>query len=106
METKKRIVSMDLIRLFACICVTVVHFNASVSGWNNGVFVYPNSIVPNYYLGGGDLSWRHWCQSVFHAVRCIPDVDLQKRESLELFQKALPEHFPDALACLPGCLFL
>lgn len=44
---------MDLIRLFACICVTVVHFNASVSGWNNGVFVYPNSIVPNYYLGGG-----------------------------------------------------
>lgn len=52
METKKRIVSMDLIRLFACICVTVVHFNASVSGWNNGVFVYPNSIIPNYYLEG------------------------------------------------------
>lgn len=48
---KKRICSLDLVRVFACICVCVVHFNATVSGWNTaGGFVYPNSIVPNYYL--------------------------------------------------------
>lgn len=44
---------MDLVRIFACLCVSIVHFNATMSGWNQfGGFVYPNSIVPNYYLGG------------------------------------------------------
>lgn len=45
----KRIVSMDVIRIFACLCVTMVHFNASVSGYN-GTFVYPNSLIPNFYV--------------------------------------------------------
>lgn len=46
---RKRIVSMDVIRIFACLCVTMVHFNASVSGYN-GTFVYPNSLIPNFYV--------------------------------------------------------
>ena len=50
MKEKKRIVSMDLIRLFSCLCVITCHFNASISGLNNGVFVYPNSVVPNFFF--------------------------------------------------------
>lgn len=50
MKEKKRIVSMDLIRIFSCLCVITCHFNASVSGLNNGVFVYPNSVVSNFYF--------------------------------------------------------
>lgn len=51
MAKKNRICSLDLVRVFACICVGVVHFNATVSGWNTaGGFVYPNSFVPNFYL--------------------------------------------------------
>lgn len=50
MKEKKRIVSMDLIRLFSCLCVITCHFNACVSGFSNGMFVYPNSVVPNFYL--------------------------------------------------------
>lgn len=46
---KKRIVSLDLVRVFSCICILVVHFNAQVSGWN-GTFVFPNSITPNFFL--------------------------------------------------------
>lgn len=53
MENKtNRIFCFDLIRAFSCLCIMVVHFNASVSGWVNGQFLYPNSLVPNYYLGG------------------------------------------------------
>lgn len=48
---KKRIVSLDVIRIFACLCVTIVHFNASISGYN-GTFVYPNSLIPNFYIEG------------------------------------------------------
>lgn len=51
MDKHNRIVSLDLVRVFSCICVTMVHFNAQISGWN-GTFVYPNSIVPNFYVGG------------------------------------------------------
>lgn len=46
---KNRIVSLDLVRAFSCICILVVHFNAQISGWN-GTFVYPNSITANYFL--------------------------------------------------------
>ena len=48
-KSRKRIVSFDVIRLFSCLCVTIVHFNATVSGYN-GTFVYPNSIIPNFYI--------------------------------------------------------
>ena len=47
-----RIVGFDAIRLLGCALVCVVHFNAAVSGYQNGNFVYPNSIIPNYLLGG------------------------------------------------------
>lgn len=51
-QPKKRLVSFDIICLFSCLCVTLVHFNASVSGYN-GTFVYPqNSLIPNFYLEG------------------------------------------------------
>ena len=50
MKEKKRIVSMDLIRIFSCLCVITCHFNACVSGFSNGAFVYPNSVIPNFYL--------------------------------------------------------
>ncbi len=50
--SRKRLVCFDLIRVFSCICVTVVHFNAQVSGWGEGGFVYPNSICQNFFLGG------------------------------------------------------
>lgn len=52
MATKKRIISMDLIRIFSCLCVITVHFNACVSGFQNGAFVYPNSVFPNHFLNG------------------------------------------------------
>lgn len=48
---RERVICFDLIRLFSCLCVTIVHFNASISAYN-GTFVYPNSLVPNFYLGG------------------------------------------------------
>ena len=46
---KKRVICFDWIRIFSCLCVTIVHFNASISAYN-GSFVYPNSIIPNFYL--------------------------------------------------------
>lgn len=49
--TRQRLVCYDVIRIFSCFCVLTCHFNASVSGFN-GTFVYPNSILPNFYLGG------------------------------------------------------
>lgn len=50
MKQSNRITGFDVIRIFACLCVTIVHFNATVSQWTNGVFVYSNSIIPNHYL--------------------------------------------------------
>ena len=49
---KKRIVSLDVIRVFSCLCVLLVHFNAAISGWTGGIFVYPNSLLGNYILSG------------------------------------------------------
>lgn len=48
---RERILCYDVIRVFSCFCVLTIHFNAAVSGFN-GTFVYPNSILPNYYLDG------------------------------------------------------
>lgn len=59
---KKRVVSLDVVRLFACICITIVHFNAQISGFDGTQFVYQNSITPNHfienrlYLGGIGVS--------------------------------------------------
>lgn len=50
MSKNDRIVSLDLVRLFSCICVMICHFNASACGWDNGL-VYPqNSILPSFYF--------------------------------------------------------
>lgn len=49
-SSPKRIIGFDVVRILACAFVCIVHFNASVSGYQNGAFVYPNSILPNYLL--------------------------------------------------------
>lgn len=52
MSSKKRIVSLELVRIVSCIGVIICHFNASVCGWNNGL-VYPqNCIIPSWYFEG------------------------------------------------------
>lgn len=53
----KRIVSLELVRVFSCICVLICHFNASVCGWNNGLVHTQNLILPSYYfsLYSGDI---------------------------------------------------
>lgn len=58
---KERRFDLDFIRVFSCLCVLIIHFNAALSEWNNGVFVYPNAVFPNYlfrsvYLGGLGVS--------------------------------------------------
>lgn len=51
-SARGRRASLDLICIFSCLCVTIVHFNASISGWN-GAFIHPqNSLIPSFYLGG------------------------------------------------------
>lgn len=50
-QVKPRLACYDWIRVFSCFCILCVHFNATVSGFN-GSFLYPNSILPNYYFGG------------------------------------------------------
>lgn len=47
---KKRIVGFDIIRLIACFFVLLVHFNAAVSGYDNGIFKYPNSVLPGFIV--------------------------------------------------------
>lgn len=50
--SKERLIYIDLIRLFACLCIITVHFNATVSGFELfGKFQYENSLVPNRYFG-------------------------------------------------------
>ena len=49
---KERLIYLDIIRIFACLCILIIHFNASVSGYDIfGYFAYPNHLVPNYYYG-------------------------------------------------------
>lgn len=49
---RKRIVAFDVIAIFSCLCVTIVHFNASISGYMDGILQYPNSLIPNFYFDG------------------------------------------------------
>lgn len=47
---KKRAVWLDVVRIFAFLCILVIHFNASISGFDSyGVFKFSNSLVPNFY---------------------------------------------------------
>lgn len=49
---KMRRIDFDLIRVFACLTILMIHFNASVSGYDySGQFLYNNGIVPNHYFG-------------------------------------------------------
>lgn len=52
MATRRRRTDFDLIRIFACLAILMIHFNASVSGFDqSGQFLFSNGIVPNYYFG-------------------------------------------------------
>ncbi len=54
----KRALFLDIIRIFACLCIVVIHFNAAVSGYGTyGAFYYPNSLTPNLYFDAylGDI---------------------------------------------------
>ncbi len=49
-KVKKRITYFDVISIFSCLCVLIVHFNATVAGYD-GTLHYPeNSLIPNFYL--------------------------------------------------------
>lgn len=48
---KKRILFLDIVRIVACLCILIIHFNAQVSGWGQfGRFAYPNHLIPNFYF--------------------------------------------------------
>lgn len=49
----KRLLYLDIVRIFACLCILIIHFNASVSGYDIfGKFVYPNHLIPNAFFDG------------------------------------------------------
>lgn len=46
-----RRLDFDVIRIFACLTILIIHFNASVSGYDySGTFLYSNGLIPNYYF--------------------------------------------------------
>lgn len=46
----KRIISLDIIRIFAFVCILIIHFNASICGYEKtGSFSYNNSYIPSIY---------------------------------------------------------
>lgn len=48
---RRRRIDFDVIRLFACLTILLIHFNASVCGYDiAGNFIYPNQLVPIYYF--------------------------------------------------------
>ena len=50
-EGRKWRIDLDVIRLFACLTILLIHFNASVCGYDiAGNFIYPNQLVPIYYF--------------------------------------------------------
>lgn len=61
-KTRSHVFAYDVIRVVACLCVLTIHFNASFSAWSGGIFVYQNSVFPNYifnqsvYLGDFGVS--------------------------------------------------
>lgn len=49
---QQRRLDFDVIRIFACLTILIIHFNASVSGYDySGTFLYPNELIPNWYFG-------------------------------------------------------
>ncbi|MDY2636423.1 MAG: acyltransferase family protein [Phascolarctobacterium sp.] len=51
MRGGKRLLELEVIRIFACLCILIIHFNAQVSGWSQfGRFEYPNHLIPNFYF--------------------------------------------------------
>lgn len=47
----KRLLGLEIIRIFACLCILIIHFNAQVSGWSQyGRFQFPNHLIPNFYF--------------------------------------------------------
>lgn len=51
-KERKRRIDFDVIRIFACLTILMIHFNASVSGYDySGQFLFQNGIVPNFYFG-------------------------------------------------------
>lgn len=49
---RKRICYFDLIGLFSCFCVSLVHFNAAVCGYDGGFIHIENSFLTNFLLNG------------------------------------------------------
>ena len=46
----KRIIAFDITRIFAFACILIIHFNASICGYDRtGTFVYDNSYIPSIY---------------------------------------------------------
>ena len=50
-DNRQRLTYFDVISIFSCICVSIVHFNAGVCGYNGSFIHIENSIIPNFYLG-------------------------------------------------------
>ena len=49
---KERLIYLDIIRIFAFICIIIIHYNASVCGYDiYGKFTYNNELIPNNYFG-------------------------------------------------------
>lgn len=52
MGENKRLVYLDMVRVFACFCILTIHFNASVCGYDTTMnFTYQNELIPNFYRG-------------------------------------------------------
>lgn len=98
---RKRIAAFDLICLFSCLCVSIVHFNAAVCGYN-GTFLYPqNSLIPNFYIDGkvylGGIG-----VSLFFMLSGARLMYTYK-DAKNILYPSLQKHIPDVLDCTCGC---
>lgn len=50
MIKSNRIISLDVVRIFSCLCVLICHFNAAVCGWENGLKFPENAVIPSFYF--------------------------------------------------------
>ena len=50
---RKRLAYLDVIRIVACLCILIIHFDASICGFDTtGKFTYiQNTLIPNTYWG-------------------------------------------------------
>lgn len=96
---KERRFDLDFIRVFSCLCVLTIHFNATLSGWVDGVFVYPNAVFPNYifknlYLGGLGVSMFFMLSgatlSIAHPQGCVSSF----RDLLNFYKKRFSNIYP------------